>query len=266
MYVAGLDLGSSTTKVVITSLEGEILSTSITPSAGNYRNAAEIVMQEATGKLGMKPEDMAMIVAGGFGAQNVPFPFHPITEISAQGRGVHKLFGTVRTVIDVGGQATKVVKVDEHGRGMDFVISEKCAAGSGRFLQVIARVLQVSLEDIGPISLQADSPVDFTTNCAVFAESETISRVAEGFSAANILAGMHIAVASKIENLVRRVGMTLDCAMTGGGAKDIGLVKAIEEKLGITLLVPEDPQITGALGAAVLAAELTREANKNQSA
>lgn len=259
MYVAGLDLGSSTTKAVVYSLEGEILSSSITPTGGNYRIAVETVIEEATAKLGLKIGDLAMIVASGFGVQNIPFPCGQMTEISAQGRGVHKLFNTARTVIDVGGQATKVLKVDEHGNCMDFIISEKCAAGSGRFLQVIARVLQVPIGEIGQLSLESAKPVDFTTNCAVFAESEVISRVAEGFSAADILAGMHIAVASKVENLVRRVGLTLDCAITGGGAKDIGLIKSIEESLGITLLVADDPQMTGAIGAAVLAAELARQ-------
>lgn len=256
MYVAGLDLGANTTKAVIASLEGELLSCTIAPSGGNYHNAAETVFIQAAGKLGLKPEDMEMIVACGFGAQNVPFPCHQITEMSAQGKGVHKLFNTVSTVIDIGGQATKVVRVDELGRSIDFAISEKCATGSGRLLHVIARVLQVPLANIGLLSLESTKPVEFSTNCAVFAESEVISRVAEGFSAGDILAGMHIALASKVENLVRKVGFASDCVITGGGAKDIGLIKAIQVQFGIPLLVPTDPQITGAFGAALLAGEL----------
>lgn len=258
MCVAGLDLGSSTTKGVVTSLQGKVLSVAIAPTWGSYEKAAEVVMNQLTGKLGLSVEDIDMIVACGFGAQNLTLPCHQITEISAQGRGVHRLFNKVHTIIDIGGQATKVIRVDDHGNSMDFIISEKCATGSGRFLQVIARVLQVPMDSIGSLSLESTQPVNFSTNCAVFAESEVISRVAEGFSVPDILAGMHIAVASKVENLVRRVGLTPDYVITGGAARDIGLVKAIEDKLGIKLFVPENPQITGALGAALVASELVK--------
>ena len=135
----------------------------------------------------------------------------------------------------------------------NFIMNEKCAGGSGKFLQIIARILHITLDEIGPLSLTATKPVDFTTGCAVFAESEAVSRIAEGASPGDILAGIHKAMASKIVNLVVRVGLVNDCAVTGGGAKDIGLVKAIEAELGTPVFVAEEPQITAALGAAILA-------------
>ena len=166
---------------------------------------------------------------------------------------------SARAIIDVGGQSTKVIKLDEAGRAVDFVVSEKCAAGSGRFLQVIARVLGVPLEEIGPLSLKATKVVKLTTSCAVFSESEAISRIAEGENKEDILAGVHAAIASKIVSLVERARTDGDCSITGGGAKDIGLVKAVEEKIACRLLVPEEPQITAALGAALIAWDRARE-------
>lgn len=259
MYVAGLDLGSSTAKAVVANEDGIFLTGCLIPSGGNFRLAAEKVLGQAAGNLGIGLGDFSLIVATGLGAKSTPFPCRQVTEISCQGRGINSIFPSARTVIDVGGQATKVIRVDEKGRSEDFMISEKCAAGSGRFLQVIARVLQISIDEIGTLSLKAAQPVDFTTNCAVFMESEVVSRVAEGAGVENILAGVHIAMASKVENLVRRVGLAPDCAIAGGGARDMGLVRAVAEKLGAALLVPEDPGLTCALGASALAAELLRE-------
>lgn len=234
---------------------GSILSHHLVPSGGNYRRAAEKVIEGALGKAGLSLEGLSLVVATGYGAANVPFAGEQATELACQGRGVNYLFPRARTVIDVGGQASKVIKVDARGRVTDFVISEKCAAGSGRFLQVIARVLGVELEDIGPLSLKSSDGVKFSTSCAVFAESEAISRITEGARKEDILAGVHHAIAAKILNLVQRVGLEKECAITGGGAKDVGLVKRVEERLGTHLLVPQEPQITAALGAALIAGE-----------
>src|SRR5208283_4140465 len=154
-----------------------------------------------------------------------------------------------RTVIDIGAQFSKAIRVDGAGRITNFVLNEKCAGGSGRFLQVIARILHMTLEEISEVSLMSKSPVEFTTGCAVFAESEAVSRIAEGALPADILAGVHKAIASKIANLVTRVGLVPECAVTGGGAKDRGLVRTLEAELGSEIVVPEEPQITAALGA-----------------
>jgi len=158
-------------------------------------------------------------------------------------------------VVDIGGQFTKAFKVDERGKPTTFLLSEKCAAGSGRFLQIIARVLQVELKDIGELSLKSKKKVDFNTGCAVFAESEAVSRIAEGAAKEDILAGLHRTLAAKIQTMVERLGIEPDCALIGGGAKDIGLVKSVEERLERRLLVPEEPQIVAALGGALIAGE-----------
>ncbi|MBM4432690.1 MAG: 2-hydroxyglutaryl-CoA dehydratase, partial [Chloroflexi bacterium] len=146
-------------------------------------------------------------------------------------------------------------KINEKGQVINFVVSEKCAAGSGRFLNIMANVLRIKLEDIGPLSLKAKKPVTFTTGCAVFGESEAISRVSEGASKEDILAGVHKALAKKVSALVERVGLEKDCAISGGGALNIGLVKSVEEELGCKLLVPPQPQFVTALGAAIMAEE-----------
>ena len=251
-YTAGLDIGSVLAKAVIVS-NGTKVSSSFLATGGSYRSAAQQVLEEAVKKAGISVDDIDLIVATGYGASRVPFPSQQASELSCQGVGTSYLFPSVRTIVEVGGQASKVVKVNKEGRVTDFAVSERCAAGSGRFLQVIARVLGVELEDIGELSLKSNNKVKFSTSCAVFAETETISRIAEGASKADILAGLHEAMASKILNLLQRVRPENDCALTGGGAKDIGLIKAVEEKVEGKLLVPPEPLITGALGAALIA-------------
>ena len=254
VYAAGIDIGSAFSKAVVIA-ESKIISYHVIPSGGNYKLAADQVAGEALTKANLSFEDIDYTVATGYGASNVSFSNQVVTDISCQGRGIFYLFPTARTVIDVGGQFTKVFKVDDRGRTTAFLLSEKCAAGSGRFLQVIARVLQIDLKDIGELSLKSQNRVDFNTGCAVFAESEAISRIAEGASKEDILAGLHRTLAAKIQAMVERLGIEPDCALAGGGAKDIGLVKSIEERLGLGLLVPEEPQIVAALGAALIAEE-----------
>ena len=151
-----------------------------------------------------------------------------------------------------------MIRLSEEGKVTNCVVSEKCAAGSGRFLNIIANVLRIDLEDIGPLSLGSRNPVTFTTGCAVFGESEAVSRVAEGISKEDILAGVHKALADKISTLIDRVGLEKQCAISGGGGLDIGLIKSVEEKLGIQLLVPPQPQLVTALGAAIMAEESQR--------
>jgi predicted CoA-substrate-specific enzyme activase len=251
-YFVGIDVGSVTTKAVLL-VDNTILSSHLIPSGGSYREAAKKVVEEILAKRGLSLKDITSIVATGYGAANVPFSNRKSSEISCQGKGVNYLFPKVRTVIDIGGQASRVIKVDEQGGVRNFMVNEKCAAGSGEFLQVIARVLGIELDDIGPLSLKAKNSVTFTTGCAVFAESETISRITEGALKEDILAGIHAAMASKIQSLLERVKLEHDCALTGGGAKDIGLIKSVEQKIGISLLIPPEPQLTAALGAALLA-------------
>ncbi|UCG82595.1 MAG: 2-hydroxyglutaryl-CoA dehydratase [Dehalococcoidia bacterium] len=254
VLVAGIDVGSAFSKAVILNSAGAIFYHSVA-TRGDFSRAAHQAMEEVTSQAGLKLEDIGSTVATGVGAANAPLSDDQVPEISCQGKGTKHLFPSVRTIIDVGDQASRVIRIDDEGRPIYFVVSEKCAAGSGRFLQIMARVLQMDISEIGVLSLKSTAPVTFGTNCAVFAESEAISRIAEGASKSDLLAGIHIALAAKIHSMVERVGLEMDCTIVGGGAKDSGLVKRLEDKLGVGLLIPQEPHITAALGAAIIARE-----------
>ncbi len=251
---AGVDIGSVFTKAVILK-EKKIVAFEIVTSGGNYKKAAEKTMSQVLSRPSIPFDNITGIVTTGVGAASAPFSSRQVSDISCQAKGVNYLFPQARTVIDIGGQSSKVIKITPEGNVVDFIISEKCAAGSGRFLQIIARILGIKIEDIGPLSLKSKQPVEFSTSCAVFAESETISRIAEGANKEDILAGIHKAIAAKVVTLVNRIGLEPECVLTGGGAEDIGLVHRVSEALGIKVLVPEHPRITAALGAACIAAE-----------
>jgi len=255
-YFMGIDIGSGTSKGVITG-DGELLAYHLLPSGVNYRIVAEKLREELLAKAGLSPQDMACTIATGQGSGNVSFSNQRVTDIRCCARGINKIFPSARTVIDVEGQSTQVIRLSESGRVANFVISEKCASGSGRFLDIIANVLQIELEDIGLLSLKSDNPVVFTTACAVFGESEAVSRVSEGTPKEDILAGVHKALAEKILALVNRVGLEEQCAISGGGGLNIGLIKRVEERLGVQLLVPPQPQFVTALGAAIMAEEVS---------
>jgi len=254
VYVAGIDIGSAFSKAVVMA-NNKIISYHVMPSGGNYKLTAEEVTEEVLSRAKLSLKDINYTVATGYGAANVSFSNQTASDISCLARGVYHLFPNARTVIDIGGQFTKVFKLDGRGKATAFLLSEKCAAGSGRFLQVIAKVLQIDLKDIGELSLKSKNRVDFNTGCAVFAESEAVSRIAEGAAKEDILAGLHRTLAAKIQTMVERLGVEPDCAVVGGGAKDVGLVRSIEKGLDCRLLVPEEPQIMAALGAALVAWE-----------
>jgi len=251
---AGIDIGASFSKAVILS-GNRMLARHIIPSGGNYRVAAETVLSAALEKAKISRNDILQIVATGGGAANVPFADTVSSDIACQGRGVFFLHPSVRTIIDVGDLSSKVSRIDANGRTSAFLLSGKCAGGSARILQVIARVLRVKIDEIGPLSLKSLHPVRFNTQCAVFAETEAVSRIAEGLAKEDLLAGIHLALASQLYTLAERVGLEQDCAMIGGGAKDIGLVKAMKEISGHDFIVPDEPQMMAALGAAIIAGE-----------
>ena len=253
-YFMGIDIGSGTSKGVITR-NGELLAYHLLSSGVNYRMVAQKLREELLTKASLSPEDIAYIIATGQGSSRVPFSNQQITDIRCCARGINSIFPLVRTVIDVQGQSTQVMRLNGEGQVTNFVISEKCASGSGRFLDIISNVLQIELEEIGPLSLKSDNPVVFTTACAVFGESEAVSRVSEGVPREDILAGVHKALAEKISALVGRVGLEEQCAISGGGALNIGLIRRVEERLGVQLQVPPQPQFVTALGAAILAEE-----------
>lgn len=252
-WYAGLDMGSVSIKAAIVR-DGQMAAWDLLPSGGQYKAAAVKAMEAVLAKAGIAKEDLAGLVVTGLGAQSAPFEAPRISDISCHARGCHTLFPSARTMIDIGGQFTKAARMTPQGTIADFLMSEKCATGSGRFLQVIARILRIPIEEIGPLSLQSRRPVEFSTNCAVFAESETISRIAEGTQPADILAGVHRAMAAKVRTLVKRVKLEADVVLTGGGA-DAGLVHAVGNALGREILVPAYPRLTAAFGAALWAAE-----------
>jgi len=257
-WFMGIDIGSGTSKGVVTN-DGKLKAYHLLPSGVNYRIAAEKLREELLAKAGLLPEDIAYTITTGYGAGSVPFSNQQVADIRCCTRGINRIFPSVRTVIDVQGQSSQVIRLNEKGQVINFAVSEKCASGSGRFLDVITNVLQLELKDIGPLSLKSENPVVFTTGCAVFGESEAVSRVAEGIAKEDILAGVHKALADKISALVDRVGLEEQCAISGGGGLNVGLIKRVEEKLGVQLLIPPQPQLINALGAAVMAEE---EANK----
>jgi predicted CoA-substrate-specific enzyme activase len=253
-YVLGIDVGSGYSKAVVCE-NTSIRSFAVLPSGGDYREIARAVAGNAMSEAGLSRNGVAYTVAAGYGASMVDFADHTLTDISCHASGIHHLFPSVKTVIDVGAQFSRAIRLDDQGRIANFILNEKCAGGSGKFLQTIARILRMDVSEIGEISLAATKPVEFTTACAVFAESEAISRIAEGAAPADILAGLNKAMASKIVTLVTRVGFAPDCAVTGGGAKNKGLVKAIEDELSAEVYVADEPQITAAFGAALIALE-----------
>lgn len=253
-YYAGVDIGSAFIKAVLIN-QKQIMAYEILSSGARYKETAQRALDQALSKGRISLDKLSGIVVTGIGAESAPFQARQFSDISCQAAGCRSLFPSARIVIDIGAQFTRAVKLTPQGRVVNFLMSEKCAAGSGRFLQVIARILHIKFEDIGPLSLKSQRPVEFSTNCAVFAESETISRIAEGTRMEDILAGVHRALAAKAAMLVKRLKMEQDVVLTGGGGEDTGLVSAVSEALGVNVLVPEHPRLTAALGAARLAKE-----------
>jgi len=247
-YCAGIDLGSCFVKAVL--MKGKaVIDSHISPMIGRYESIAEEVLKEVLAKTGLSIEALDWVTITGYGKHNLPFPHRKVSPLSANAKGINFLFPKVRTVIDMGMQQSSVVRLDAEGDALDNVVTEKCAAGSGWLLKVVARVMGVNMEDLGPLSLNAQRIVDITTDCAVFAETEVISRISEGIPKEDILAGVHKALALTISSLVQRVGLEEECALIGGGGKDIGFVKRLVETLGVDIRIPEEPQLTTACGA-----------------
>ena len=257
MPFAGIDIGSTMTKAVITDGEGKVLGSIIGPTGAEHRHLALQVMGEALDKTGLVLEALDFIVATGYGRINVPFADKQITEITCHARGIRALFPTARTVIDIGGQDSKGIKLDAGGKVINFVMNDKCAAGTGRFQEVIADSLGIPLAEMGDLSLTAKEAVSISNTCTVFAEHEVTSRLAEGVGIPEIIAGLHAAIAGRVVNLVRTLGIQKDVAVTGGGAMNIGLIRAVENQVGFPVLVPAEPLLTGALGAALLGMDFT---------
>ena len=254
MPVAGVDIGSLTAKAVI--FDGkEILSSSLLLTGHNSRQAGRKALDLALEGAGLTEADLDLLVATGYGRLAADFAGEKVTEITCHARGGYFVRSDARTVIDLGGQDSKAIAIDDHGKVRDFVMNDKCSAGTGRFLEVMARALEIELDDLGRISLESTSPASISSVCTVFAESEVVSRVAEGVSKVDIVAGIHQAIASRIFAMSVRISIEERVVMTGGVARNQGVVKALEGRFKTEIIVPAMPQHMGALGAAIIAAE-----------
>jgi predicted CoA-substrate-specific enzyme activase len=252
-WFMGIDIGSSYSKGAITR-DFELIATHVIRSGANYRKSAQAIRTELIRKVNLTQNDIADTVATGSGADNVWFASRKASDVVCTARGISNVFPQVRTVIDVGSQSARVIRLNERGTVTNFTVSEKCAAGSGRFIEVIANVLRIDLADFDQIAARSRNPITFNTGCAVFGESEAITRISEGIPKEDIAAGVNKALASKIASLVKKVKLEQPCAVCGGGALNVSLVNTIEEELKATLLVPPNPRIIAALGAAIVAA------------
>jgi len=254
VITVGVDIGSATSKAVLLSGD-EVAGHSLIATGAESANSARRVMDEVLQRSRLSPNDIAYIVATGYGRVIVPFAQETITELTCHARGANWLFPSARTILDMGGQDCKAIRCDEEGRLENFAMNDKCAAGTGRFLELMARVLGLSLGELGELSLEATSEVMINSTCAVFAKSEVTSLIREGKARADVLAGLHSAIAARVYNLLRGVGVEPDLVITGGIGKNVGVVRKIEERVGLKALLPEEPQIVGALGAALIAQE-----------
>lgn len=250
MYFLGLDIGSTMTKGVILK-EDKIVARLVGPTGPEHRKLANKVVEQLINQAGIDLSDIDYLVATGYGRLSVPFADRQITEITCHAAGVQWLFPTAKTIIDIGGQDSKVIKLKN--KSMQFLMNDKCAAGTGRFLEMVADALELRLDEIGGLSLKAKASVEISNTCTVFAEQEVISRLVEGTPPEDILAGIHMSVAERIYKMACRLNIENDVVLTGGGAKNVGLIHAFEKKLKTKILVPEEPLLTGALGAAILA-------------
>jgi predicted CoA-substrate-specific enzyme activase len=254
-YFAGIDIGSLTCDAVVINDNAEILSSAIVLTGARSRNAIESAYNRAVEQAGLSVGDISGLISTGYGREQVEGRRKSITEISCHARGAHFLFPETSLILDIGGQDSKTIRVGEAGRVMDFAMNDKCAAGTGRFFEVMARALEVDLDDLGKLASKSDKSLSISSMCTVFAESEVVSLVARGEKVEDIVAGLCRAVAERTRALAQRVGVAPEVTMTGGVAKNLGVVRALEVLLGQSFNIPDEPQIVGALGAALYARE-----------
>ena len=251
--VAGVDSGSTTTKAVLLDGQRKMAGFAVLPTGADSRDASRAVLTKALAEIGAEPSDLAFVVATGYGREIASEAKGTVTEITCHARGVHALLEQVRTIIDIGGQDSKAIRIDGQGRVQDFAMNDKCAAGTGRFLEVMSRSLGVPLQEMGERAGDAAKDIRVSSMCTVFAESEVVSLVAKGEKVEDILNGIHQAIADRVASLALRVGLELPVAVTGGVAMNSGVVRALETRLEARISLPENPQLTGALGAAMIA-------------
>jgi predicted CoA-substrate-specific enzyme activase len=255
MLYAGIDVGSLSTDVVLLDVNGKMAGHSIVATGASTRKASAEALSRALSAAGGFPGDIAFLVSTGYGRDAVAGADMAVTEITCHARGARRLFPKAVTVLDIGGQDSKVIRLSRDGKVADFAMNDKCAAGTGRFLEVMARTLEMDLEEMGARSLKSRRSLAVSSMCTVFAESEVISLIASGASPEDIAWGVHLAIADRIGALAERVGCVPPAVMTGGVARNPAARKALETRFGMKFLVPKEPQLAGALGAALIARE-----------
>jgi len=252
-FAAGVDVGSTQTKAVIINEKKKIVGRALIDTGANVTAAAEKSFHKALASAGLGDEEVEYVIGTGYGRYKVTFGNKQITEISCHGRGAVHMFPQTRTVIDMGGQDSKAIRVRADGEIVDFCMNDKCAAGTGRFLGAASMALDIPLPELGPTALKAEKPVRISTTCTVFAESEVLAWLGKGKKVEDILWGVHQSIASRSIGLLRRVGLEDEITFTGGVAKNTGMIKALEEGLKRKVNVSEDSHFMGALGAALFA-------------
>jgi len=252
MITIGIDVGSITTKAAVVA-DGRLKLSKIVPTGYDAKKSAGMVFEQVLESLNLSRDDIQGIVSTGYGRNSVSFANKAITEITCHAAGAFFINPEIRSVIDIGGQDSKVILLNDNGRVSDFAMNDKCAAGTGRFLEVMARALEIELEHFGEMSLKSQTPSQISSLCTVFAESEVISLIAKGEKRENIVAGIHDAIGARVASMAKRVKIVAPVMMTGGVAKNMGLVRALEKRLMQKILVGESAQVVGAIGAALLA-------------
>ncbi len=265
-FAAGVDVGSTQTKAVVVDEHRKIVGRALLDTGANVIQAAERAYQEALQQGRLSEREVEYVIGTGYGRYKVTFGDAQVTEISCHGRGAVHMFPGTRTVVDMGGQDTKAIRVRENGEIADFCMNDKCAAGTGRFLGAAAAALAIPLPDLGPTALRATKAVRISTTCTVFAESEVLSWLGKGKKIEEILWGVHQSIATRSAGLMRRVGVDPEVTFTGGVTRNIAMIKALEEKLGMKVNVSEDSHFMGALGAALFALDHVFEARAPRAA
>ena len=258
---AGIDVGSLTAEALLLDADARVLGGVIIRVRPRVEQSAREALGKALAETGLREEQIDLCFSTGYGRESIPFTKKNISEISCHGRGAHHLEPSIRTVIDVGGQDCKIVRLDADGNLEDFAMNDKCAAGTGRFLEMMARTLSVDISELGPLALQSKKPLLLSSQCTIFSEMEVMQLLYSGKKKSDIAAGVHATLVRRIKTLAGRVGLREQVCVTGGGCKNLGLLAALERELGLDFRkLPFDPQLVGALGAALFARDAWKAA------
>lgn len=252
--VIGIDVGAATTKALVMR-DSDILGSCIIDTGASVNKACDTVIEEAMKKAGETGNKADYVVSTGWGRDGVLFADKTVSEILCHAKGARFLIPQARSIIDIGGQDSKVIGIDENGNVFSFAMNDKCAAGTGRFFEVMANVLEIKLTDIGDLALKSEDPCEISSTCTVFAETEVVAHRATGRSVEDLIGGIVQSVAKRVAVMSRQVNLKPQLIFTGGVAKNKGVKRALEACLGLEMVIPEEPQIVGALGAAIIASE-----------